>query len=468
MLWLIAKREILDHILSWRFSLTLILVLLVMTVSGFVFTMKYEQAVKDYSRNVNRNNEQLRESSVKLADVSNQLQRLFRAPNPLEFVAEGRSKELPNMFEVNIFKIEEPKNKRRSNFMLTSFIEVDWVFVIGVILSFAAILFTYDAISGEREKGTLRLLMSNSASRATVLFGKFLGAFISIVILFSVGILFNLVVINSSGIIQLSGVDWAKIGLVAAISLLYISAFLMLGLFVSSMTRGSSTTIVALLFVWVIFVVVIPNSGGLLASQFYDMPTRREMSERIQAAKNAIYEREKGKDTFSWYGTPKKKPVSDAVKRRVRAANDMTEGKKRVREAYRNMIVQQVKLAQNITRLSPSAVYQYASESIVGSGLARFERFMRLVKVYQQILTEFVKAEDMKDEDSFHMITEEVWTGLFGQKPVDYSAIPKFTESNISTANALEVALWDVLLLVLFNLIFFMGAFVSFLRYDVR
>ena len=125
MLRLIIKSEILEHILSWRFSLTFILVLLVMAVSGFVFTMKYEQMVADYSRNVNINYEQLRESSRKLADVANELQRLFRAPNPLEFVAAGHSKDLPNMFEVNIFKIEEPKNKRRSNFMLTSFTDVD-------------------------------------------------------------------------------------------------------------------------------------------------------------------------------------------------------------------------------------------------------------------------------------------------------------------------------------------------------
>jgi len=467
MLRLIIKREILEHILSWRFSLTFMLVLLVMAVSGFGFTMKYEQMVADYSRNVNINHEQLRESSKKLADVANELQRLFRAPNPLEFVAAGHSKDLPNMFEVNIFKIEEPKNKRRSNFMLTSFADVDWVFVISVILSFAAILFTYDAISGERERGTLRLLMSNSVSKATVLVGKFLGSIISITVLFLVGIIFNPMVITSLGV-PLSGGDWAKIGLVAVISLVYISAFLMLGLLISSMTRESSTTIVALLFVWVIFVVIIPNSGGLLASQFYDMPTRREISERIQDAKNVIYEREKGKDTFSWRGTPKKKPVRDSVRRRVKAANDMTTGKNRVRDDYRNKIVQQVKLAQNITRISPSAVYQYASESIVGSGLARFESFMRQVKVYQQMLTEFVKVEDLRDKDSFHLITEEVWTGLFGQKPVNYNAIPKFAEKNISTQNAMQVALWDILLLVLFNLIFFMGAFVSFLRYDVR
>ena len=133
---------------------------------------------------------------------------------------------------------------------------------------------------------------------------------------------------------------------------------------IAEILRESSTTIVALLFVWIMFVVIIPSSGGLLASQFYDMPTRREISERIQAAKNAIAKREKGKDTLSWHGTPTKKPVSDAVNRGVKAANDMTDSVNKVRDDYRNKIIQQVKLAQNITRISPSAVYQYASESI--------------------------------------------------------------------------------------------------------
>ena len=41
------------------------------------------------------------------------------------------------------------------------------------MLSFLALVFTFDAISGEVERGTLRLTLSNSVARGTVLAGKF-------------------------------------------------------------------------------------------------------------------------------------------------------------------------------------------------------------------------------------------------------------------------------------------------------
>ena len=46
---------------------------------------------------------------------------------------------------------------------------IDWVFIITYLLSFIPFLFTFDAISGERERGTLRLCFANSISRSALL-----------------------------------------------------------------------------------------------------------------------------------------------------------------------------------------------------------------------------------------------------------------------------------------------------------
>ena len=67
---------------------------------------------------------------------------------------------------------------------MPAYIKIDWGFVTAVLLSFMGILFTFDAISGEQERGTLRLMLANSISRNTVICGKFLGAFFSISIPF--------------------------------------------------------------------------------------------------------------------------------------------------------------------------------------------------------------------------------------------------------------------------------------------
>ena len=66
--------------------------------------------------------------------------------------------------------------------------------MIGYVLSLIAILFTFDSISGERERGTLRLMLANSIPRHTVLLGKFLGALISISAPLTLAVLMNLLI----------------------------------------------------------------------------------------------------------------------------------------------------------------------------------------------------------------------------------------------------------------------------------
>ena len=70
-------------------------------------------------------------------------------------------------------------------------IKIDWVFI-GVLMSFFAILFTFDAIAEERARGTLSLMMSNTVSRGQVLLGKYLGAFLTLMVPLTIGILMNL------------------------------------------------------------------------------------------------------------------------------------------------------------------------------------------------------------------------------------------------------------------------------------
>jgi hypothetical protein len=51
---------------------------------------------------------------------------------------------------------------------------------------------------------------------------------------------------------------------------------------------------------------------------------------------------------------------------------------------------------------------------------------------------------------------------------VDFNEIPKFEDKLISADDAAQNIVWNFLLLCLFNAVFFMGAYASFLRYDVR
>ena len=98
---------------------------------------------------------------------------------------------------------------------------IDWVFIITYLLSFIPLLFTFDALSGERERGTLRLCLANSISRPALLVGKFLGSLITVLIAFYFAVLFNLAIISTESWTQLSGTDWGRVGLIVLIASCY-------------------------------------------------------------------------------------------------------------------------------------------------------------------------------------------------------------------------------------------------------
>ena len=118
-------------------------------------------------------------------------------------------------------------------------------------MSFFAILFTFDAIAGERSRGTLSLIMSNTVSRGQVLLGKYLGVFVTVFLPLVMGVLVNLLVVLLIGSIPFDGSDWLCIlGMVGLFALL-ISIFIFLGLFFSSRVSNAITSLVWLLLTWV-------------------------------------------------------------------------------------------------------------------------------------------------------------------------------------------------------------------------
>ena len=75
-----------------------------------------------------------------------------------------------------------------------------------------ALLFTFDAFIGEKERGTLKLVMAQSLPRHTLLLGKFLGAMLAIAIVVSLAIVVNLIIVLALSKVNLGLVEAGAIG----------------------------------------------------------------------------------------------------------------------------------------------------------------------------------------------------------------------------------------------------------------
>ncbi|MCP4261555.1 MAG: ABC transporter permease subunit [Planctomycetes bacterium] len=469
----IILKEILENLLSLRFVLSLVLVISLFAASGFVFVGKFTEQSTDYWAETNKNLSGLRgECSDALYKAAFHKQTIWRKPNSLSFCAEGFEKSLPNCFITDAFTSDLPQIKGRGNFALPHFSNIDWVFIISTVLSFVALVLSYDSVSGEREAGTLRLMLSNTIPRHKVLLGKYAGAMLTLAIPLIIGMLVSIIVIILSKDITISGDEWLKILEITILSLLYLSIFVFLGMFVSSRTAHSPNCMVLLLVVWVVLVILLPGGGRIFADIFSQTPTQVELERRLDEVGKEIWDNSDkfGKNAGTMSHDPNYPGNNPPARARLKTA--LTNAANQVRDDHHNQLLTQAEAGRNPTFVSPVAIYTRASEIIVGTGINRCADIYRQVRDYQVVLKESVRTKDMEDPDSLHLVNPELsaarsWKTI-SHKPVGFDTVPKFQERDLALGQSLKLVIWDIGLLVLFNLVFFAASYVSFLRYDVR
>ena len=493
MVFRIVKKEILESLLSLRFMLSSVLVVLVFATSGFVFVANCKQQLLDYQEGTSKNTASLREggggrgrgpalreeetdpggaSGKPLYELAFLEQDIWRRPKALSMCVGGSERSLPNRFGTTAFGMGRLLVKRPGNFLLRWSGDMDWAFIVSVLLSFMALLLTYDAFSGEREAGTLRLLLSAAIPRDKVLTGKYLGVMLTLGIPFAAGAMVHMLIVRSYGIAAITAGDWLKILVIVLISFAYLSFFVLLGLLVSGRAQHSVSSMVILLLVWVGLVVLVPSSGRLAARAFGDFMPRAELARKVAEATQEIWANSAryGERAGTMAGDrddPRNNPPARAKLKRA-----VTQAKNQLREEYLLLARAQATLGRQFTRVSPVVMYQIAAETIAGTGIRRCFDIYDQLKEYRAALMDYIRAKDQEDPESLHLICEERsmatrWQAISHQ-PVDFESIPKFRESDMPMGEALKSAIWDVGLLVALNVVLFAAAHVSFSRYDVR
>jgi ABC-type transport system involved in multi-copper enzyme maturation permease subunit len=468
----IIHKEILENLLSFRFILSLVLIILLFAVSGFVFVGKYRQQSSDYWAKTNENLEGLSGQSHQLYRLAFYRQSIWRKPNSLALCCEGFEKSLPNCFTFDVFSSNLPEIRGRGNFTLSRFSSIDWIFIISVILSFLALVFTYDSVSGEKEDGTLRQMLANTIPRHQVLLGKYFGVVLTIGIPMFIGLLVSLIIVVASNVTIMSGLDWLKILAIIILSFLYLSIFILLGMFVSSRTAQASNSMVILLLIWVILVILIPSFGRIISEVSGKAPNPAELERKLAEISTEIWSNtdrfgERAGNASGNLSWPGNNPPA-----RARLRNASANAHNKAREDYHNKMLAQAFTGRNLTCISPTVIYQRASETVAGTGINRIVSLHRQIKEYQDSLKQYILSKDAEDPLSLHLLFPEeylvgAWRAI-SRKSVDFDTVPKFQERDLGLGESLRLAVWDIGLLALFNLVFFAATFVSFLRYDVR
>ena len=471
MIWHIAKRELYEHLNSLRFGLTTILLLALMLTNAVVHLREHPKRMQKYHDAITHTRNTLTARADNLYVLAQKGPGdFYKKPSPLQFCAEGGEAFIPDVVNASswqwrtdalksFWRLSYPSITPNLGNIRPDVTKVDWAFIIGYVLSLIALLFTFDAIAGERERGTLRLMLANAIPRHAVLLGKFLGAFLSILIPFSIAVLMNLLVLSTSRSVHLTAGEWERLGIIFLIALLYTSIFLALGLLVSARVQRSAVSLVILLLAWVTFVVFMPSTLASIAGGFSAPMSTAELRERRHQLEEALEERLKAQ-----YGKrflhEKHKGFSAKMQTQGDYVMKDAQQQERLNQNHLAEQIAQVQGARNITRLSPVAIVQHLMEAFAGTGFDRHLQFLENVHAHARQFREFVIEEDRRDSESFHVIG--VPTGM-SRKKVEPGAIPRF-EDTLSLNRDFNTAAMDLMLLVLFFVVLMLGAYLAFVR----
>ena len=96
-----------------------------------------------------------------------------------------------------------------NNPFLNLFSSIDLVFIFQGILSLLALVFAYDTLAGERERGTLRLVLTHPVRHGQILFAKYISGMICLLIPLLMCVLLVLIMLTTSASVFLSTADFS-------------------------------------------------------------------------------------------------------------------------------------------------------------------------------------------------------------------------------------------------------------------
>ena len=446
MLCTIIAKEFLEKILTLRFCVALILSIALIIVSIVVLSEDYAQELADYQLRVQMHTETSNEQLITVNRKPSMLTALFQG------ITKGaaRSVQLLIGFQPKIIETID------DNPFSVLFPTVDLTFIIGIVMSLLALLFAYDAVCGERETGTLALMASYPIKKPMLILGKWLGGYFSLILPCSVGCLLGLLILSMHPHIQLSATDWGALGLITVGTLLYLACFFALGVLISILTTRPSTAIMVLLFLWTLFVFVIPNLSPNLAKTLSPIPSFSTHSHEMTLAQTEIeHQRQRWHDAAALEVIDKRLTWADGkklllnIEARSTSAQDKTLSN--ITQAYRRKIRRQEHIAAGIAALSPYACFMFFATQLAASHFDNEAKFIAAT----------ARFENQYFADTPSYFQTVVSPGQAIEKSTFFYTEPTVPER-------LKLALGSLTLLLLYTGLCLIGGYAAFMRYDVK
>lgn len=333
--------------------------------------------------------------------------------------------------------------------------------VLTLLVPLLAVVIGYGSFAGERERGTLRQVMSTGAAIDHLFVGK-------IAVVAGIGIGASLVAILVSVVLALSAP-----GGVAAGDIVIRGAGLALGygchglacaavvLFVSARARSSTSALLVLLSLWAVSVVILPRIAASVAQHVHPTPDSGAFWAR---AAKAIRARRPARQSEE-YRSAEREVLSRALGREVTAAEaasielnraglqmEVSEvlGAKAYADAHGDLYAtygKQHRVRRLMSVFSPAVALQHLSSALAGTDSAAHGHFALEAERQRHVVIRALN-EDMMLRGVGQGVAYIADAGL-------WATIPDFTYRPPAASSAIRSAAWDLLVLASWSVLAF-------------
>ena len=524
MIGIVFKKEMLSHLLSQRFAACTALAVVLIIANGMLTSQTYVQKKANYLTQRAVEDNKFHEIAIYSALGKDQFMsvdgkiivgkaapRALRPPRPLEVFAQGIEQEVGQAVKVLLFEVpyqtEAIAPFQSGNPYLAIFASFDMVYIFQLVLGLLAILIASETVSGEKEDGTLRLMLTTNVSRAQVLAGKILAGLTTLAIPTTLGFILLTILLLGTENIEIGIGEWMRLGLLFALSLLYLLVFYLIGLAISCATHRSATSLIYALFTWALLAIVLPASITALLNEQANMGEKHKQADHQAAQVWKEFDQE-ATDLARAHGQPTYPPV-DMVEqlppqgvrgtiKNVGGTGTYHRGEQRPTLYLSNVVdspaltefqdiirtgerlrLKYVQRAWNakaplienfprriqrwntwLQRLLPAGAYAQAASAFAGTNRHEYYDFIDQVRTYRGQVIAF-----LEERDAFG---SREW---FNDDPgwrADLRDLPRFKERGWTVARSLGHALPDLTFLLLYAAVLFVLANRLFARYDAK
>jgi ABC-2 type transport system permease protein len=299
---------------------------------------------------------------------------------------------------INDDEIENPFNLLTGRF--------DTAFVIVYLLPLFILAISYNLLSGEKENGTLQLLLSQPLSVKTLLIGQVSARAIYVICL--IGLLGVVGAVVVGGADLSNGETILRLALWIFAVVLYALFWFAMAAFVNSFGKSSPTNAVTLFTIWIALTVIVPAFLTLLTTNIYPVESRlkliteiREEKRKISDRANEILEEFYLKNTDLRPFEPDKKDYMPGF-----YAAQIERDKKLLPKlkSYETQLARQNALDENLRVISPPLSMQSALNDLAATSFYRYQNFLDQVHIFhaewqQFFLPKLFKRESLRADD---------------------------------------------------------------------